>query len=86
VVTSAEAANEFCQQVFISIDDIRKECAYDYGDFIDHLNGFVAVILSDWIFDCISNFSFGHPLQPSRFRVVLDRSDGWLHSSRPNML
>mgnify|MGYP003385055679 CR=1 FL=1 len=77
VVTSAESANEFCQQVFISISDIRKECAYDFGDFIDHLNGFVAVILADWIFDCISNYQLSDPLRPSRFRVDLDRSEYW---------
>lgn len=77
VVTSEEAANLFSRQVYLAIDAVRQECAYDFGDFVDHLTGFVAVVHSDWIFNCISNYSFVNPLSPSQFRYELDRSDAW---------
>lgn len=81
VVSNAEAANDFCRQLYMSVSDIRKECAYDFGDFVDHLNWFVGVVLSDWIFNCISNYTFENPLRTSRFRVDLDRNVNWQVSS-----
>jgi hypothetical protein len=65
VLSNEDSLHALCEYLYSRVCELRTEQSYDFDDFKDHLSGLIDVVQPNWVFDCISNFTFIHPLRCS---------------------
>lgn len=74
VLSNEESLRELCDYLYARVSDLRSEQSYDFDDFKDHISGLIDVVHPNWVFDCISNFTFIHPLRCSHSMNILTKA------------